>query len=146
MKGKLSQRDATPLSPKSRTTWNKSGKWSERDLNSGSPDVKSATLTTRPHSLHLFPFLIHKTSTLVSNTSAITCHSTGNLPNGIHFYFTNAKKFSGTRYHNRDITTNCWRITVKVFGFPITQREGSTTGCVCTGVITWACNNTRNAN
>ena len=29
-----------------RTTWNKSSEWSERDLNSGSPEFKSGTLAT----------------------------------------------------------------------------------------------------
>ena len=34
-----------------RTTWNKSSQWSERDLNSGSPDFKSGALTTGPRGL-----------------------------------------------------------------------------------------------
>jgi len=34
-----------------RTTWNKSSWWSELDLNSGSPDFKPGTLTTRPRCL-----------------------------------------------------------------------------------------------
>ena len=34
-----------------RTTWNKSFWWSEWNLNSGSPDFNSSTLTTRPRCL-----------------------------------------------------------------------------------------------
>ena len=33
------------------TTSNKSSEWSERDLNTGSPDFKSGALTTRPRCL-----------------------------------------------------------------------------------------------
>ena len=35
------------------TTWLKSRLWSERDLNFGSPDFKSSTLTTRPCCLQI---------------------------------------------------------------------------------------------
>ena len=37
------------------TTWNKSSQWSEQDPNSGSPDFKSSSLTTRPHCLPHLP-------------------------------------------------------------------------------------------
>ena len=44
-----------------RTTWNKLSSWrSEPDLNSGSPDFMSSTLTTWPHCLHILKLIMSK--------------------------------------------------------------------------------------